>query len=84
MLVDPVQSKVLDIIDKRSLDYLLKYFSKFKERQHVKYVVIDMWAPYRAVKQAFPKPGSIDRFHYIRNCIWALDKVKKDATVPAL
>ncbi|MGI6554271.1 MAG: ISL3 family transposase [Bacillota bacterium] len=80
VLVDPVQSKVLDIIDKRSLDYLLKYFSKFKERQHVKYVVIDMWAPYKqAVKQAFPQARIvIDRFHYIRNCIWALDKVRKN------
>jgi len=79
ILVDPVKSKVLDILDSRSLDYLLNYFKKFKERDHIKYVVIDMWTPYKiAIQQMFPKAKIvIDRFHYIRNCIWAIEKVRK-------
>jgi len=38
-----------------------------------------MWSPYRiAVQQAFPQAQIvIDRFHYVRNCIWAIDKVRK-------
>jgi len=80
ILVDPIKSKVLDILDHRSLDYLLKYFSRFKNRNKVKYVIIDMWQPYKsAIQQLFPNAQIlIDRFHYVRNCIWALDKVRKN------
>ena len=79
ILVDPIKSVVLDVLDSRSLEFLLKYFRRFPERHKVKYVVIDMWSPYRiAVQQAFPQAQIvIDRFHYVRNCIWAIDKVRK-------
>lgn len=79
VLVDPVNSKVLDILDSRKLEHLVKYFAKFKDRNKVKYVVIDMWNPYKLVaQQMFPKAQIvIDRFHYIRNCLWAVDKVRK-------
>lgn len=80
ILVDPIKSRVLDILDRRSLDFLLRYFSRFKNRDKVKYVVIDMWQPYKsAIQQLFPNAQIvIDRFHYVRNCIWALDKVRKN------
>lgn len=79
ILVDPIHSQVLDILGSRSLDYLINYFRAFKDRSKVKYVVIDMWKPYKiAVQQLFPKATIvIDRFHYVRNCIWAIDKVRK-------
>ncbi|SET17165.1 ISL3 family transposase [Anaerobranca gottschalkii] len=43
------------------------------------YVVIDMWKPYKdVVKKVFSQAIIvIDRFHYVRNCIWAIDKVRK-------
>jgi len=80
ILVDPIKSKVLDILDCRSLDFLLQYFSRFKNRDKVKYVVIDMWQPYKLViQQLFPNAKIvIDRFHYVRNCIWAFEKVRKN------
>jgi len=79
VLVDPVNSKVLDILDSRNLDYLINYFANFKDQHNVRYVVIDMWTPYKlAAQQMFPNAKIvIDRFHYIRNCLWAIDKVRK-------
>lgn len=79
ILVDPIKSIVLDVLDSRSLEFLLRYFRKFPERHKVKYVVIDMWSPYKlAVQQSFPQAKIvIDRFHYVRNCNWAIDKVRK-------
>lgn len=80
ILVDPIQSKVLDVLDRRSLDFLLKYFSRFKNRDKVRHIVIDMWQPYKlAIHKLFPQAQIvIDRFHYVRNCIWALEKVRKN------
>jgi transposase len=79
ILVDPVNSKVLDVLDSRNLDFLLRYFRGFKDRDNVKYVVIDMWTPYKlAIQHLFPQAQIvIDRFHYIRNCNWAIEKVRK-------
>lgn len=79
ILVDPVKSVVLDILDQRNFDFLVKYFKKFTNRENVRYVVIDMWKPYKeTVKKVFPRAIIvIDRFHYVRNCIWAIDKVRK-------
>ncbi|SET22291.1 Transposase [Anaerobranca gottschalkii DSM 13577] len=71
---------VLDILDQRNFDFLVKYFKKFTSRESVKYVVIDMWKPYKeVVKKVFSQATIvIDRFHYVRNCIWAIDKVRKN------
>lgn len=79
ILVDPVKSVVLDILDQRNFDFLVKYFKKFTNLENVKYVVIDMWKPYKeVVKKIFPQATIvIDRFHYVRNCIWAIDKFRK-------
>jgi len=40
ILVDPINSKVLDIHEHRSLDFLLQYFSRFKNRNIVQYVIM--------------------------------------------
>ncbi|CCO07916.1 ISL3 family transposase [Desulforamulus hydrothermalis] len=79
ILADPISSKVLDILESRTQDYLVSYFKKFNNLDKVKYVVIDMWGPYkRAAELVFPNATIvIDRFHYVRNCIWAIDKVRK-------
>jgi transposase len=78
-IVDPASRKVLDIIESRKYETLHQYFKRFNDRDNVKWVVIDMWRPYKDLVEALFKKATIiiDRFHYIRNCIWAIDKVRK-------
>jgi transposase len=78
-IVDPSSRKVLDIIESRKYETLYQYFKKFNDRDNVKWVVIDMWRPYKDLVKALFKKATIiiDRFHYIRNCIWAIDKIRK-------
>jgi len=51
ILTDPESRKVLDILPNRKSEDLYRYFSQFKDRNNVKYVVIDMSGPYRSLVQ---------------------------------
>ena len=50
-----------------------------KNKEAVKVVAIDMWQPYkRAIQKTLPNATIVvDRFHVVRNVIWALDRVRK-------
>ncbi len=71
MYINPVTGEVLDILTDRRLPSLLRYFSSFsvRDREAVKFVVCDMYAPYVSLtKQIFPTAKIIiDRFHIIQN-----------------
>ncbi|MED1457579.1 transposase [Bacillus smithii] len=42
-------------------------------------VVMDMWQPYKTLAlKSFDKPILVvDRFHYVRHNVWALERVMK-------
>ena len=79
ILTDPENKKVLDILPNRKGEDLYRYFSKFKDRHNVKYVVIDMSGPYRSlVRTVFPRAQIIaDKYHVVRQVAWAFENVRK-------
>lgn len=80
-LIDVKTRKPIDIIECRYKVHLFNYFNKFslEERKKVKYVVMDLWQPYKDVaKTYFPNAKIVaDRFHYTRYIVQAVDKIRK-------
>ena len=62
----------------RKKEYLLSYFTFCNNRYSVEYIVSDMYEPYLLVQKAmFPNAKYVvDRFHYTRYIMDALDKVR--------
>jgi transposase len=79
IITDPKNKKVLDILKGREQHILTEYFKDFKDRKNVKYFVMDMWKPYKEVAETFFKNSTIviDKYHFIRQVIWAFEKVRK-------
>ena len=75
---DLLHSKTLDILPTRKKDDLIQYFTYAENRSSVQYVVSDMYEPYLLVTTImFPKAKYVvDRFHYIRYIMDALDKIR--------
>lgn len=67
---DPISGEIIDVIGDRTQDYLYDYFNKIplEERLKVKYIVTDLFEPYKPViHNCFWKSIHIaDRFHWIR------------------
>jgi len=80
IILDFLNHKIFDILPNRHKEKIIKYFMKFPlvERKKVKYVVMDMWDPYReAVNIAFPTALiAADSFHVIKNLNQAVDRVR--------
>lgn len=78
ILNDPIHKKALDILPSRKKEYLNHYFTYCENRHSVEYVISDMYEPYLLVTQImFPKAKYVvDRFHYTRYIMEALDKVR--------
>ena len=78
VLNDPIHKKCLDILPERKKEYLLQYFTYCNNRHSVEFVISDMYEPYLLVtKIMFPKAKYVvDRFHYTRYIMEALDKVR--------
>ena len=66
------------ILPTRKKDDLIQYFTYAENRSSVQYVVSDMYEPYLLVTTImFPKAKYVvDRFHYIRYIMDALDKIR--------
>ena len=81
ILTDAGKQSILDILPNRKNADLVKYFFKFprEERLKVKYVVMDMSSLFRGVaKVCFPNATLVaDRYHVIRQAIWAMENVRK-------
>lgn len=81
IVTDPASRRVLDILPERSQHYLIEYLKQWnlKSRKRVKYFVSDMWAQYTDIASVFFKNATqiIDRYHFIRQIIWAFDNVRK-------
>ena len=90
---DPISGEILDILPKRTQDYLFYYFNSMgsEEREYVQYYITDLFESYRTVHHMF-FPGSIhmaDRFHWIRlsvkafndTRIYEMNLIKRKATL---
>lgn len=79
-MCDGKTGKIIDIIEDRKLNSLLKYFSYFtyKARSEVKLIVIDMYSPYISlIKKMFPNAKIIiDKFHLIQLISTSLNKTR--------
>ena len=75
---DVIHKTVLDVLPTRKKDDLIQYFTSVENRSSVQYVVSDMYEPYLLVTTVmFPKAKYVvDRFHYIRYIMDALDKIR--------
>ena len=82
IITDPVNKVVLDILPKRYESYLTQYFLGFEqsERKNVKTFVCDMWKPYASLASNLFKESQqvVDKYHWIRQVIWAFDAVRKE------
>lgn len=80
-LIDWKTRKPIDIIQCRHKHYLFSYFNKFtlSEREKVKFVIMDLWQPYKDLANHFFPNAKIvaDRFHYARYIVQAVDTIRK-------
>lgn len=79
IITDPKNHMVLDVLPKRFFPYLSRYFKDF-DRTNVKYFISDMWKPYSEIADVFFKNATpvVDKYHWIRQVIWAFEAVRKD------
>lgn len=81
ILTDPKTGVVLDILPNRTTEYLIKYFKRWDldKRKTVRYFVSDMWKPYTDLAATLFKNSTtiIDKYHFIRQIIWAFEAVRK-------
>lgn len=80
-LADGKNHKIIDILHSRKEAFLFEYFSKIpkEERNKVKHFVSDMSKSFQRVRERF-FPNSIhviDRYHFIRQVLWSLERVRK-------
>lgn len=80
ILTNPKAKKVLDILPSRKSEDLYHFFSKFKDRNNVKYFVTDMNKTYRDLAIACFKNATIiaDKYHVVRQVTWAFENVRKE------
>ena len=80
ILTDPCEHKVIDILPKRYASYLSTYFRSKKDRENVEVFISDMWKPYADTASVYFKNAKqvVDKYHWIRQVIWAFERVRKD------
>ena len=82
ILTDPRKHKVLDILPSRETVHLSQYFKQIprQERLNVQYFSCDMCRPYTELAKAYFPAAKIviDRYHFSRQVLWALENVRKD------
>ena len=80
IITDPVKHVVLDILPKRYSSYLSSYFKQFPERDKVEVFVSDMWRTYSDTASVYLKNATqvVDKYHWIRQVIWAFESVRKE------
>lgn len=82
IITDPQNGIVLDILADRKTNHLISYVKRFERsnRLQVKYFVSDMWKPYAELADTYFKNATpiVDKYHYIRQIIWAFERVRKN------
>lgn len=79
ILAAPVKKELVDILPNRSSTTIIDYLKSFENRSSVKYWIMDMNRPYLEIAKTFLPNAKIviDRFHFVRYCVEAFEKVRK-------
>ena len=80
IVTDLEEKTILDILPNRYEADLIRYFKQFPSKTEVKYFVCDMNPHFKQVAQTcFPKAVIVaDRYHVVRQAIWAMENVRKN------
>ena len=80
ILTDASEKAILDILPNRFEQDLIRYFKAFPNRSDVQFFVTDMNPHFKTVaKTCFPSATIVaDRYHVIRQVIWAMENVRKN------
>lgn len=78
ILTDAKHHQLIDILPKRTQSCLTEYFQGIKNRDTVKYFVMDMNRVYRDIARTYFPNATIviDKFHVVRYASWALENVR--------
>ncbi|QVK17117.1 ISL3 family transposase [Mycoplasmatota bacterium] len=80
LFCDAHNGSIIDIVEDRRLNSLIKYFQRYtkKARRSVKLIVIDMYKPYiQLIKMLFPNAKIVmDKFHIIQLISRSLNKTR--------
>ncbi len=78
-VANPTEHRLLDILPNRYQITVENYLNGFENKKNIECVAIDMWRPYkRAIEKILPHAAIVvDKFHVVRNVMWALDRVRK-------
>ncbi len=83
MAVDPINKKILEVLPNRKFNAVFSFFSRYsrKERNKVKFIIIDLWKPYeKIIAKLFPSATLVaDKFHYQRLVNNSLNEIRKQA-----
>lgn len=80
IVTDLENRKIADILPNRYEGDLIRYFKQFENKNNVKYFVCDMNPHFKTVAQVcFPQAVIVaDRYHVIRQAVWAMERVRKN------
>jgi transposase len=78
IITDIGNGRPIDLLPGRDKPQLIRWFSQFPDRSHVKGLAIDMWAPYRDVAGLMFKdlPVVIDRFHVVKKANESIERTR--------
>ena len=80
IMSDFKEKKIYNILRSRHKDTISQYFSKIplEKRNKVKYIVMDMWEPYRDVVKIYFKNSliAVDSFHVMQNMNRVMNKIR--------
>ncbi len=70
---------VVELLANRNKETIIKYLFNLEGKQHIQYVTMDMWRPYKdAVEDVLPQAKIvIDKFHVVKMANEALERVRK-------
>lgn len=70
---------VVELLANRNKETIIKYLYQLDGKEHIQYVTMDMWRPYRdAVEDVLPQANIvIDKFHVAKMANEALERVRK-------
>jgi transposase len=70
---------VVELLANRNKETIIKYLYQLDGKEHIQYVTMDMWRPYKdAVEDVLPQANIvIDKFHVVKLANEALERVRK-------
>lgn len=69
---------LLDILEDRSYNKVLKYFESYFSKGSLSTITMDMWTPYKNVMNTVDPNTSviIDKFHFVRYIMNSFDNIR--------